>query len=420
MDTQRLAIKGSVLTVDDPRLQGALAAVYETQERPRCLCVPGGIEMYVARHRQYLVKRMPDTGKQHHPDCSSYEPNPQESGLGELMGHAVLEREPGKVELRVDFPWMRTVARGVARGELLAPAAIDAPKRRMSLRALTHYLFERAGFNRWSPGMEGKRNQGVIHKYLHEAAADVMIKGLTLDDRLYVPEPFSETVHFDAAERRRAKLAVLRPHDGQSPLALVIGEFKASEATALGRRLWIKHMPDAPLLVARSTWDRIERVFAPLFEARDADTGHKVRLIFTALIRARREHTYEIDAASLMLTTEQWIPIEGIHELALLQALVSQRRRFIKPLRYDARSDAVFPNALLLDTGVSPVPLHVRSAFIEPKEHGANDLAAPVLGSTAWLWTTDGKMPPLPCPSLGQSYWHREFECDSMAGRTKA
>lgn len=399
MDTQRLAIKGSVLAVDDPRLQDALAAVYESQERPRCLCVPGGIEMYVARHRQYVVKRMPDTGKQHHPDCSSYEPDPQESGLGELMGEAVLEREAGQVELRVDFPWTRTAARGVARGELLEPAAIDVPKRRMSLRALTHYLFERAGFNRWSPGMEGKRNQGVIHKYLHEAAADVMVKGVTLDERLYVPEPFSETAHFDAAERRRAKLAVLRPHDGQSPLALVIGEFKASDATALGRRLWIKHMPDAPLLVASNTWDRIERVFAPLFEAMDADTGHKVRLIFTALIRARREHTYEIDAASLMLTTEQWIPIEGIHELALLQALVSQRRRFIKPLRYDARSPTMFPNALLLDTGEAAVPLHVRSAFNKPPERAAKGDAVAVVGNAAWLWVTDRDMPPLPLAS---------------------
>ena len=108
MDTQRLAIKGGVLAVDDPRLQDALSGVYETQERPRCLCVPGGVEMYVAKHRQYVVKRMPDTGKHHHPGCSSYEPDPQESGLGELMGEAVLERELGKVELRVDFPWTRT------------------------------------------------------------------------------------------------------------------------------------------------------------------------------------------------------------------------------------------------------------------------------------------------------------------------
>lgn len=40
--------------------------------------------------------------------------------------------------------------------------------------------------------MEGKRNQGVLHKYLHEAAENVMAKGVALAERLYVPEPFSE------------------------------------------------------------------------------------------------------------------------------------------------------------------------------------------------------------------------------------
>ena len=97
-----------------------------------------------------------------------------------------------------------------------------------------------------------------------------------------------------------------------------------------------------------------------------------------------------------MLTTEHWIPIEGVHELALLQSLVSQRRRFVKPLRYDARSDAVFPNALLLHTGAAPVPLHVRSAFIQPKVRDAKDVATDIVGSAAWLWTTDREMPPLP------------------------
>ena len=88
---------------------------------------------------------------------------------------------------------------------------------------------------------------------LNEVADDLLAKGLRLGERLYVPEPFSETARFDAAERRREKLAVLRPRNGQSPLAIVIGELKASDAIALGRRAWIKHMPDAPLLVAAKT-----------------------------------------------------------------------------------------------------------------------------------------------------------------------
>lgn len=396
MDIQRFWIKGRVLGSVDPQLQSALAQLHETPERPRCLCVPGGVEMYVAHHRQFMVKRMPATGSQHHPGCPSYEPELQQSGLGELVGEAVLESELGNIELRVNFPWTRTTGRGVPRGESQDASEVEVPRRRMSLRALTHFLFERAGFNRWSPAMEGKRNQGVLHKYLQEAAESIVVKGVALTERLYVPEPFSEAGKAATAQRRREKLAVLRPRVGLNPLALVIGEFKASDVTPLGRRVWIKHMPDAPLLMAAKAWERIERVFAPLFEARDADVGQKVRLMVVALIRARREHTYEIDVASLMLTSEHWIPVEGIHELPLVQALVDQQRRFVKPLRYDARSAASFPNALLLDAGASPVPLHVVSAYLDPKEQAAKALALKSGDDTQWIWRTNESMPELP------------------------
>lgn len=360
------------------------------------MCVSGGVEMYVARHRQFVVKRMPDTGCRHHPSCPSFEPEAQQSGLGELVGEAVLELEPGHIQLRVDFPWTRTVGRSLPRGPSQEMSEVEAPRRRMSLRALMHFLFERAGFNRWSPAMDGKRNQGVLHKYLLSAADGILFKSVALSERLYVPEPFNESTKAEAAQRRRAKLAVLRPHEGQSLLAVVIGEFKASEATALGRRVWVKHMPDAPLLVAAKVWTRMERVFAPLFEARDADSGYKVRLVLAALIRARREHTYEIDAASLMLTTEHWIPVEGIHELPLVHALISQQRRFVKPLRYDATSVASFPNALLLDAGSTPVPLHMVSAFMSTKDRDAKIKAAQLARDSSWLWLTDEAMPTLP------------------------
>ncbi len=52
-----------------------------------------------------------------------------------------------------------------------------------------------------------------------------------------------------------------------------------------------------------------------------------------ALIYGKRKDTYQIDTTSLMLTTENWIPIKWIHESDLVYALTEQRRRFMKPLR---------------------------------------------------------------------------------------
>ena len=398
MEEQHFFIKGCTYSAADSQLQNALARVYETPERPRCMCVRGGVEMYVAKHRLFVVKRMPDTGSKHNPMCPSYEPELHQSGLGELMGGSVINRSPELVELRVDFPFARATGRTIARSERDAPSEVSVLCHRMSLRAVMHFLFERAGMNRWYPAMEGKRNQGVLHKYLTEAAEEVMTKGLRLSERLYVPEPFSEPTKSEAAERRRSKLAVLQsPEDDlQFKLALVLGEFKGSEAAALGRKVWIKHMPDAPLLIDKKAWERIERVYGSLFEARDADTAHKPRVVMCALIYAKREHTYQIDTASFMLTTEHWIPIEGMHELDLTSALIEQKRRFMKPLRYDATSAAAFPNALLLDTGEKPVALHVVSAFMDAKERAIKEKALKANAEMPWVWHTDKPMPAFP------------------------
>src|SRR6266403_3705244 len=223
MEEQRFSIEGRTYTSRDPSLQDALARVYDGPERPRCTCQRGGIEMYVAKHRLYVVKRMPDTGHQHHVTCVSYEPELGQSGLGELIGEAIIERSPELIELCVDFPLSRVPGRTTVRGAAQELADINAPRHRMSLRAVMHFLFERAGFNRWYPAMEGKRTQAVLHKHLLEAADGIQTKGVTLLERLYVPEQFHEEHKREIAERRRHKLSVLQsPADNvQFKMALV-------------------------------------------------------------------------------------------------------------------------------------------------------------------------------------------------------
>ena len=384
---------------EEAGLQAALGAIYGTSERPRCLCRPGGIEMYVAQLRKFVVKRMPNTGDLHHPRCPSFEPEAAQSGFGLLSGSAVIEHETGRAELRVDFPWTRRPGHGVGVRSPTEPGQVESTARRMSLRALMHFLFDRAGFNRWTPAMAGRRNWGAIRKYLLEAAEQIDVAGGPLTERLFVPEVFDESAKADAARRRREKLAILRPHDGTTPLALVIGEFKSVETVEEvqeGRRVRIRHMPDAPLLVEDRLWKRLTRRHAALFEARDADAGQRVRLVIAALIRARREFTYEIDAASLMMTSETWIPVEGVHELPLIDALVTQGRRFLKPLRYDAPGAEAFANALLLDVGHEARPLHLLSPYMDERARALKQRAIRGASPDPWVWETDRPFPPLP------------------------
>ena len=285
------------------------------------------------------------------------------------------------------------------RGESVAdPAEVHAPRKRMSLRALLHYLYERAGFNRWYPAMEGRRNQGVLHKYLSEAARGVLLKGAMLDERLYVPEPFRAEFKEQIGERRRKKLALLLSHEDavQFKMAILVGEYNGSEPTTFGRRIIVKHLPDVPLYMQSKAWERVERSYGAILQARDADVSRKPRVMLAALIYAKREHVYQVDTLSMMLTTDQWIPLEGLHELPLIEALQRAQRAFVKPLKYDARTVAAFPNVLLLDCGKVPLPLHVVSPFVDVKERALKEKVVAACGMSAWVWTTDKVLPPLP------------------------
>jgi hypothetical protein len=153
---QRICISGFTYEASAPQLQEVLARIYDTPERPLCQCVSGGVPMYVAKHRQYLVKRMPDTGPKHHPTCPSYEPELDQSGLGALMGEAIIEHSPESIELRVAFPLARIPGKPIQRSEAKEPGEVFAPRHRMSLRAVTHFLFERAGTSKY-----GKNGQGI-------------------------------------------------------------------------------------------------------------------------------------------------------------------------------------------------------------------------------------------------------------------
>ena len=209
MDT-RYFVRGRVFAAGDGQLQAALARIYDSSERPRCLCVQGGVEMYIARHAEFVIKRMPGTGQQHHATCPSFEPEAGESGLGELLGEAIVEHAPEQVEIRTAFPLARVAGKPMPKGEAADdPVVVNAPRKRMSLRAVLHFLYDRAGFNRWYPAMEGRRSQAVIQRYLTAAAKGVTLKGGTLEERLYVPEQFRSAEADEIGQRRRRKLAML-------------------------------------------------------------------------------------------------------------------------------------------------------------------------------------------------------------------
>ena len=177
---RQIAIDGEVIAADSADFQTRLAEAQSRQVRPLCLCRDPGLPLYISRvGGRLILKRMPGTGAQHDPACASYEPPYELSGLGSVAGSAIREDlETGTTLLKLDFSLTKSAGRA-----LPAPSAtpekgeVRSDGTKLTLRALLHYLWDQAGFNRWRPGMAGKRNWAVIRKFLLEAAEGKSSKG---------------------------------------------------------------------------------------------------------------------------------------------------------------------------------------------------------------------------------------------------
>lgn len=387
MDEQRFLINGRIFAAHDPVMQEALARIYGTPVRPRCLCIAEGVEMYVSKFKDFVIKRMPDTGTEHRPTCHSYELPASESGLGEVLGEAIIERGPDTVELRLDFPLTRRIGRSFATAEPKPSGEVTVARKTLSLRGLLHYLWERAGFNRWYPRMQGKRSYWVLRKFLLQASEEVETKGLRLAERMFIPETFFLERSTEIARRRDEALSILlSPDPGlRFTMMIVIGELKELSTTTLGYELVIKHLPDCPLFLDRKAAERAKRAFEAELLAWSAG---QVRLIAACLVYAKREHLYQIESLTLMMTSAHWIPLDHASEKDVVDKLVSEQRAFLKPLRYEARHAGGFPNFLLLDAGEWPVALDILSPFLADQERAAKVSAIAARNPKGWAWDT--------------------------------
>jgi hypothetical protein len=387
MDEQRYLINGRIFAVQDPKLQEALARVHGTPARPRCLCIAEGVEMYVSKFKDFVIKRMPETSAEHRPTCPSYELPASESGLGEVLGEAIIERGPKGVELRLAFPLTRRTGRSFAAADPKSLGEVTVPRKTLSLRGLLHYLWQRAGFNRWYPRMHGKRSYWVLRKFLLQASEGVETKGLRLAERVFIPEGFSRDRMVEIARRREQFLSILlaRDADLRFEMMLAIGELKEFRGTTLGYHLILKHLPDLPLFLEHRAGERTKGIFEKELLAW---SNGQVKLVVGCLIYAKQEHCYQIESLSLMMVGAEWIPLAHAYEREVVDKLVAEERTFIKPLWYEAKHSGPYPNFQLLDIGQRPVALDIISVFLSVQEHAAKTRAIAKRNHGSWAWNT--------------------------------
>lgn len=388
-------IGGRRFEVEARGFADAVAGAHAARQRPRCMCQGEGVEMYVARLGDgYIVKRMPDTGSDHAPDCPSYEPPAEFSGLGQVLGSAITEDPTtGETTLKLDFPLTKMPGRSQMPPSGSDSDSVASDGTRLSLRGLLHYLWDQAELTRWHPGFAGKRTWATVRRHLLQAADHKLARGDALRARLYVPEPFSIEER-DAINARRITQwhqAVAVPGKPQQ-LTVMISVVKEIVPARYGFKAIVKHVPDLAFAIDEQLYRRLGRRYEPELALWGASDD--IHMVMIATFGVSGVGVPAILELSLMPVTKQWLPVADCFDKHLLERLVTEGRSFVKVLPYNLGSESALSSAMLLDCE-SPAPL----TLLFPGAHHAPTQTYPMAdGSTPlWVWNPLGEsMPPLP------------------------
>lgn len=353
-------IEGRQYVRASPGFTEAITRAHANQHRPRCVCVSGGVETYVAKLADYhVIKRMPGTGHLHAGSCPHFEPTADETGLRPLLGTAIREDpSTGLIELRLDFALSKSAVREPRRHTTVTEAGAARPYLpRLSLRGLLHHLWERADLTRWHPGFEGKRSWATVRRHLQQAAQLNVVGGISLSSRLYVPEPFTPGDQDAIRLRRSACWArTAMGLGGHQALKLVIAEVKAIEPARYAFHALVKHVPDISFALDASLYKSLARHFSE--ELGIWGASESVRMIMIASFGISSAGVPIISRLSLMPVTQQWLPVETVDEQQLVEGLIHEGRAFKKVLRYDVSRNMKDPCLILTDRGEAAGPIY--------------------------------------------------------------
>ena len=395
---RKFTIGDRVLEESTPELQGFLAQAYEQRLRPLCMCKEPRTPMYIARvEDQYLIKRMPLSGRDHDPACPSYEPPYELSGLGPLIGSAIQIDADGKTDLKLDFSLTKRGPRAAAgRPAEASEHGIRNEPRKLSLRAMLHYFWEAGELTEWRSTWSGKRGWGRVRANLLNAAAQMTARGATLGDMLFVPEVFHPEDKDGIAARRAAAFKGLQAAgSGPRKLMMIVAEVKEFSAAREGLRIVVRHMP-FPLMIEEGTWRRLAARYETELELwRSNEVFH---LIVIATFGISAAGIAAAEEVALMVVNEHWLPFEDIHELRLLEKVSHLKRKSVKGLRFNLPRDAPIVSVTLPEQKPAPVAMFIVPASAgDDYEQTLADMIEARPEITPWVWrVAEGEIPRLP------------------------
>lgn len=229
---------------------------------------------------------------------------------------------------------------------------------------------------------------------LLRAASNKQAKGGAITDKLYIPEPFNKDRNAAAVARRRAFFANLAQSGTSStPLGILIAEYKSHEPTRMGAKFVFKHLPGCTFFASADFLKQFDKVFEDSLVMADMMEGGHAMVIAT--FKVEKAGYPVLHELGMMVTDRNWLPVEHLREVDLVNQAVVQNRRFTKSLRFNLSRKVPIASLVLTDTA-RPTALFVANTA---KDADAIDAFADDADDTpydSWIWAGDAEMPELP------------------------
>ncbi|PDT20318.1 DUF1173 domain-containing protein [Rhizobium hidalgonense] len=381
-----------------PEFAPQLERAYEQKLRPLCLCREPPVPMYIARmDDQFLIKRMPLSGRQHEPGCLSYDPPYELSGLGPLIGNAIqIDAATGATMLRLDFSLSKRGNRSTSTSSSEPSETVRSEPKKLSLRAMLHYLWDMGELTEWTSLWAGRRGWGRVRSSLLNAARQMTVRGGPLSDILFVPEVFHQEDKEEISARRAAMLAGAQAvGPGPRKLMMIVAEVKEFSPARNGQKILVRHLP-FPLMIDEGAWKRLNARYETELEL--WRSNEEFHLVVVATFGISSAGIASVEEVAMMVVNVNWIPFENIHEQRLLDRLSGLKRRSVKGLRFDLSRAQPIASVMLPEARPAPVALFViPSNADEDYEVALKEMIAARPEMTLWIWrVAEGEMPRLP------------------------
>lgn len=306
--------------------QDALAIAHRAGLRPRCLCVAGGVEMYIAkRGSSFYLARMPGSGLLHSPDCPSVEDINLLSGADAYPNGVIAEQSDGTLQVNIEA---------------------DAG---MSIDGLLDLLIELADLNVRRPA-GAARTWRRVREELLRAARMVIAGGMRLDELLVMAEAFDRGRYQATRIKQETFLSVT-----DAP-RLVCAPLREIRPSNYGWQVVLKHLPDTRFWLTRPASAALLARWGGTLSF-DALPPHCMVLLRTR--PGRKPGTFIVSDMALRRTDRRFMPCLSNLDEQVSDELATEDRGVMRPLRFDIPWGRALADYVLLDCAGEPVPVFV-------------------------------------------------------------